>query len=158
MGSDLYGLDSAAWDRGASERDKGLAYDQNMFNNRLGMFNNLAADEQRQYGNDLTAAQFNRGERDYQYGLSRDAQNDAIVADYFAMLAELGFLSDDEEKSQGDLPTEIVDAIRELKLDTTHLKASLRGRLETAAREGPDAITFVDVGEPMPGVDRKSVV
>ena len=78
MGSDLYGLDSAAWDRGASERDKGLAYDQNMFNNRLGMFNNLAADEQRQYGNDLTAAQFNRGERDYQYGLSRDAQNDAI--------------------------------------------------------------------------------
>lgn len=55
-------------------------------------------------------------------------------ADYFAMLAELGFLSDDEEKSQGYLPTEIVDAIRELKLDTTHLKASLRGYQSFGAR------------------------
>ncbi|MDT9591597.1 DEAD/DEAH box helicase [Nocardioides zeae] len=55
-------------------------------------------------------------------------------ADYFAMLSELGFLSDDEEKSQGDLPTEIVDAIRELKFDTTHLKASLRGYQSFGAR------------------------
>lgn len=58
----------------------------------------------------------------------------ARPADYFAMLSELGFLSDDEEKSQGDLPTEIVEAIRELKLDTTHLKASLRGYQSFGAR------------------------
>src|SRR3546814_12308071 len=50
------------------------------------------------------------------------------------MLSELGFLSDDEEKSQGDLPTEILDAIRDLKLETTHLKASLRGYQSFGAR------------------------
>ncbi|WP_166139834.1 DEAD/DEAH box helicase [Nocardioides ochotonae] len=55
-------------------------------------------------------------------------------ADYFAMLSELGFLSDDEEKSQGDLPTEILEAIRDLKLETTHLKASLRGYQSFGAR------------------------
>lgn len=58
----------------------------------------------------------------------------ARPADYFAMLSELGFLSDDDEKSQGDLPTEIVEAIRELKLDTTQLKASLRGYQSFGAR------------------------
>jgi len=47
-------------------------------------------------------------------------------ADYYAMLSELGYMAEDE-KSQGDLPDEIVEAIRELKLDTTHLNASLRG-------------------------------
>lgn len=51
----------------------------------------------------------------------------ARPADYFAMLSELGFLADDDKKSQGDLPTEIVESIRDLKLETTHLKASLRG-------------------------------
>ncbi|MFE7093725.1 DEAD/DEAH box helicase [Streptomyces erythrochromogenes] len=55
-------------------------------------------------------------------------------ADYYAMLAELGFLADDAEKSQGDLPTEIVDAVRALTLDTTHLKASLRGYQSFGAR------------------------
>lgn len=55
-------------------------------------------------------------------------------ADYYAMLAELGFLADDAEKTQGDLPAEIVEAIRELTLDTTHLKASLRGYQSFAAR------------------------
>ncbi|MEU1531956.1 DEAD/DEAH box helicase [Streptomyces fagopyri] len=58
----------------------------------------------------------------------------ARPADYYAMLAELGFLADDAEKSQGDLPTEIVEAIRELKLDTSHLKASLRGYQSFGAR------------------------
>src|SRR3546814_529901 len=58
----------------------------------------------------------------------------ARPADYYAMLSELGFLSDDEEKSQGDLPTEILDAIRDLKLETTHLKASLRGYQSFGAR------------------------
>jgi superfamily II DNA or RNA helicase len=58
----------------------------------------------------------------------------ARPADYFAMLSELGFLSDDEEKSQGDLPIEIVEAVRELKLETSHLKASLRGYQSFGAR------------------------
>ncbi|MFM9590388.1 SNF2-related protein [Streptomyces scabiei] len=58
----------------------------------------------------------------------------ARPADYFAMLAELGFLADDAEKSQGDLPAEIVDAVRALKLDTSHLKASLRGYQSFGAR------------------------
>lgn len=58
----------------------------------------------------------------------------ARPADYYAMLAELGFLADDAEKSQGDLPAEIVDAVRELKLDTSHLKASLRGYQSFGAR------------------------
>lgn len=58
----------------------------------------------------------------------------ARPADYYAMLAELGFLADDTEKSHGDLPTEIVEAVRELKLDTSHLKVSLRGYQSFGAR------------------------
>ena len=58
----------------------------------------------------------------------------ARPADYYAMLAELGFLADDAEKSHGDLPTDIVEAVRELKLDTSHLKASLRGYQSFGAR------------------------
>ncbi|EBF6878229.1 DEAD/DEAH box helicase, partial [Salmonella enterica subsp. enterica serovar Saintpaul] len=58
----------------------------------------------------------------------------ARPADYFAMLSELGFLADDEEKIQGDLPAEIVEAIRDLKLETSHLKASLRGYQSFGAR------------------------
>lgn len=58
----------------------------------------------------------------------------ARPADYYAMLAELGFLADDAEKSHGDLPAEIVEAVRELKLDTSRLKASLRGYQSFGAR------------------------
>lgn len=58
----------------------------------------------------------------------------ARPSDYFAMLSELGFLSDDEEKSQGDLPAEIVEAVRDLKLEISHLKASLRGYQSFGAR------------------------
>lgn len=43
----------------------------------------------------------------------------ARPADYYAMLSELGFLPDDDEKSQGDLAVEIVEAIRDLKLETS---------------------------------------
>ncbi len=78
MGSDLYGMDSDAWSRSTSERDKGLQYDQQMFNNRRNIFGDMASDEQRLYGNDMNDLQFQRGERDYQYGLSRDAQQDSI--------------------------------------------------------------------------------
>jgi superfamily II DNA or RNA helicase len=58
----------------------------------------------------------------------------ARPADYYAMLAELGFLSEDEENIQGDLPAEIVEAIRDLKLETTNLRASLRGYQSFGAR------------------------
>jgi SNF2 family DNA or RNA helicase len=69
-------------------------------------------------------------------GSAPDPWDDFIArpADYYAMLSELGFLSDDEEKIQGDLPAEIVEAIRNLKLETTHLKASLRGYQSFGAR------------------------
>lgn len=55
-------------------------------------------------------------------------------ADYFAMLSELGFLSEDTEKAHGDLPNEIVEAIRAQDLRTEHLRASLRGYQSFAAR------------------------
>ncbi|MDR2373284.1 MAG: hypothetical protein LBD77_04140 [Bifidobacteriaceae bacterium] len=66
----------------------------------------------------------------------RDPWDDFMArpADYYAMLSELGFLSADEEKSTGDLPAEILEAIRDLKLDTTYLKASLRGYQSFGAR------------------------
>ena len=78
MGSDLYGMDSDAWNRGVSERDKGLNYDQRMFDNRRNIFGDMATDEQRLTGNDRADRTEMRGERDYQYGLSRDATNDAV--------------------------------------------------------------------------------
>lgn len=55
-------------------------------------------------------------------------------ADYFALLAELGFVSEDEEKVAGQLPQEIVDAIRAQELDIQHLKANLRGYQSFGAR------------------------
>ncbi|GAB2643796.1 DEAD/DEAH box helicase [Nocardioides ginkgobilobae] len=55
-------------------------------------------------------------------------------ADYYAMLSELGFLSEDEEGAQGDLPEEILQAIRDLKLETRFLSASLRGYQSFGAR------------------------
>ena len=58
----------------------------------------------------------------------------ARPADYYAMLSELGFLSDDEEEGLGDLPAEILNAVRDLKLETGHLEASLRGYQSFGAR------------------------
>ncbi|MCQ4364651.1 SNF2-related protein [Mycobacterium gordonae] len=55
-------------------------------------------------------------------------------ADYFALLAELGFITEDDEKTHGDLPTEIIDAIREFELKGDYLTASLRGYQSFAAR------------------------
>lgn len=55
-------------------------------------------------------------------------------ADYFAMLSELGFLTEDEQKTHGDLPDDIVEAVRKLELDTQHLSASLRGYQSFGAR------------------------
>ncbi|MGW5318588.1 DEAD/DEAH box helicase [Nocardia thailandica] len=55
-------------------------------------------------------------------------------ADYFAMLAELGFLTEDEQKTHGELPEEIITAVRETALDVEYLSASLRGYQSFAAR------------------------
>ncbi|MEV4711713.1 DEAD/DEAH box helicase [Micromonospora sp. NPDC049374] len=55
-------------------------------------------------------------------------------ADYFAMLAELGFTSGDENAVHGDLPNEIIQAVRDQALDGAHLTASLRGYQSFAAR------------------------
>ncbi|MGV0041606.1 DEAD/DEAH box helicase [Mycobacterium colombiense] len=55
-------------------------------------------------------------------------------ADYFALLAELGFITEDEQKAHGDLSEEIVEAVRALELKTEYLKASLRGYQSFGAR------------------------
>ncbi|WP_210418389.1 SNF2-related protein [Agromyces intestinalis] len=58
----------------------------------------------------------------------------ARPADYFAMLNELGFLSENEDAVAGGLPHEIADAIRAFELDTRHLTVSLRGYQTFGAR------------------------
>jgi superfamily II DNA or RNA helicase len=58
----------------------------------------------------------------------------ARPADYFAMLAELGFITEDENAAHGDLPEEIVKAVRDQALSGEHLTASLRGYQSFAAR------------------------
>lgn len=46
---------------------------------------------------------------------------------YNGLLIEVAELAPDEESSQGFLPSDIVRRVRELRLDQSHLKASLRG-------------------------------
>lgn len=67
---------------------------------------------------------------------SEDPWDDFLArpADYFAMLSELGFITEDEEKTHGDLPDDIVEAVRNLELNTQYLSASLRGYQGFAAR------------------------
>ncbi|MEU8004184.1 DEAD/DEAH box helicase [Catellatospora sp. NPDC049111] len=55
-------------------------------------------------------------------------------ADYFAMLSELGFIIEDENAVHGDLPEEIIAAVRDQALSGEHLTASLRGYQSFAAR------------------------
>ncbi len=58
----------------------------------------------------------------------------ARPADYFALLAELGFITEDAEKTHGDMPDDIVAAVRALELNTEYLSASLRGYQSFGAR------------------------
>ncbi|MBM7829349.1 hypothetical protein JOE59_000054 [Agromyces cerinus] len=58
----------------------------------------------------------------------------ARPADYFAMMSDLGFLLENEESVAGDLPHEIVEAVRAVELDTGLLTASLRGYQSFGAR------------------------
>ncbi|WP_183093259.1 DEAD/DEAH box helicase [Nocardioides stalactiti] len=55
-------------------------------------------------------------------------------SDYFAMLAELGFLTDEDETSHGDLAPGLVEKVREQVLRTEALTVSLRGYQAFAAR------------------------
>jgi superfamily II DNA or RNA helicase len=60
---------------------------------------------------------------------SRQPWDDFLArpADFFAMLNELGFLTETEEAVNGGLPDEIVEAVRAFEMDTRHLHVSLRG-------------------------------
>lgn len=58
----------------------------------------------------------------------------ARPADYQALAAQLGMLPDEGDRVHGDLPEEIVAAIRGMDLDTRYLTASLRGYQDFAAR------------------------
>jgi hypothetical protein len=55
-------------------------------------------------------------------------------ADYFGMLTELGFMTEDEKKMHGDLPEEIVEAVRAKELKRGFLTASLRTYQSFGAR------------------------
>lgn len=55
-------------------------------------------------------------------------------ADYFALLSELGFITEDDEKTHGDLPDDIIEAVRALELKGEYLSASLRGYQSFGAR------------------------
>lgn len=59
----------------------------------------------------------------------------ARPADYFGMLTELGFVTENETKTHGDLPEEIVEAVRAMSLNTEQLTVStLRGYQSFGAR------------------------
>lgn len=55
-------------------------------------------------------------------------------ADYFGMLTELGFVTEDEKKMHGDLPEEIIEAVRAKELRRDYLTASLRTYQSFGAR------------------------
>lgn len=55
-------------------------------------------------------------------------------ADYFGMLTELGFMTEDEKKMHGDLPEEIIEAVRAKELKRDYLTASLRTYQSFGAR------------------------
>lgn len=56
-------------------------------------------------------------------------------ADYFGMLIELGFIPEDETKTHGDLPNEIIEAVRATSLNTKSLTVpTLRGYQSFGAR------------------------
>lgn len=74
-------------------------------------------------------------------GVAPDAADDRLwddfrarAADYQALAAQLGLFGDDVDRIHGDLPEEIVAAVRALDLDTRHLAASLRGYQDFGAR------------------------
>lgn len=77
-GQDLYGQARDTYGDMVGERDARNAYDQQQFGNRRNVFGDLGAYEQGIANNERADRNEMRGERDYQYGLSRDAQGDRI--------------------------------------------------------------------------------
>lgn len=69
-------------------------------------------------------------------GVPADAWADfsSRPADYYAMLGELGYLTEDEQASHGDLPTELVESVRQQVLRTEALTVALRGYQSFGAR------------------------
>lgn len=67
---------------------------------------------------------------------SPDPWDDFVArpADYYALLSELGLMTEKDEDVYGDLPTKIVEAVRAFELDTSALRASLRGYQSFGAR------------------------
>lgn len=55
-------------------------------------------------------------------------------ADYYAMLAEAGYLTEDQEATHGDLPAGLVEAVGEQALRTEALTVALRGYQSFGAR------------------------
>lgn len=58
----------------------------------------------------------------------------ARPADYMSMLTRLGFLTEDEKNMRGNLPEEIVEAVRNKELKQSFLTASLRAYQSFGAR------------------------
>ncbi|WP_322938086.1 DEAD/DEAH box helicase [Nocardioides bizhenqiangii] len=69
-------------------------------------------------------------------GVPSDARADfaSRPADYYAMLGELGYLTEDEEASHGELPAGLVESVREQALRTEALTVALRGYQSFGAR------------------------
>jgi superfamily II DNA or RNA helicase len=80
------------------------------------------------------------GSRSIKGGTTSNATTDpwddflARPSEYYAALNELGLLTEDEAKSEGDLPADIVEAVRALSLDTRFFSGSLRGYQSFGAR------------------------
>lgn len=55
-------------------------------------------------------------------------------AAFFGLIAELGFVTEDEQKMHGDLPEEVVAAVRDVVLRRDHLTARLRAYQAFGAR------------------------
>ena len=76
LGRDIYGRESDSFGRNVGERDAGLNYDQTRFGNERSKLQDASIYEGDIYGQDRNNRDEYRGERDYQYGLERDAQGD----------------------------------------------------------------------------------
>lgn len=78
LGLDQYGLQSDAYNRDLRERDAEQAYDQTRFDRARSQFGDMANWQGQRETEDRNQRNEMRGERDYQYGLERDAQGDRI--------------------------------------------------------------------------------
>lgn len=73
---DSYGIDSDQYGRARDERNTEMDFDQQQFGNRRSIFNDMQGYESGLADRDYRGRNELRGERDFQYGSERDAQND----------------------------------------------------------------------------------